>query len=115
MNTEHLRQETKPMEKETEEQTLERLTNFYRKYYGNGFEYKDIESLIDMSGLEATKNMMISFAKDYHSERIKQLVPSKEEIRDIARYYQNNSLYQDADYISYQEGFNKCIELLTKG
>ena len=101
------------MEKETEEQTLERLTNFYRKHYGNGFEYKDIESLIDLSGPEATKNMMIRFAKDYHSERIKQLVSSDAELIDKAYEYSVKQIISTSS--DFRCGANYILKLLTKG
>jgi hypothetical protein len=99
---------------ESEEETGNRLVNFYRKYYDNGFEYKDIESLIELSGPEATKDIMIRFAKDYHSERIKQLTPSKVGVIELSKDWIDITVHRDADPYSFIKGFEKAIELLTK-
>jgi hypothetical protein len=49
--------------KETPEETIERLFKLYSEYSG-GMAYKNIEQLIELSGSEGTKNLIISIAKD---------------------------------------------------
>jgi hypothetical protein len=87
------------MEKETEEQTYYRATILVSNIIGQKSE---------------PNRFKIELCKLYNQERIKQLVPSCEDILKLAIEYQDNSLYQDADYISFQQGFNAAIKLLTK-
>jgi hypothetical protein len=109
--------------KETPEETIERLFKLYSEYSG-GMAYKNIEQLIELSGSEGTKNLIISIAKDYHSERLKLSLPSEEEwkikaIEGWEKHPLNRSDYNGINPSAFVLGWQSCKEyilnLLTKG
>jgi hypothetical protein len=102
--------------KETPEETIERLFKLYSEYSG-GMAYKNIEQLIELSGSEGTKKLIISIAKDFHSERLKLSLPSEEEVikgfRKLCEKHQvefTPKMITDAGAL-----YSVFINLLTKG
>lgn len=95
--------------KETEEATLERLFKLYAEY-SSGMAYKNIEQLIELSGAEGTKKLICSIAKDYHTERMKSILPDEQEIEEMA--LRSTAIQYES---AYRQGFKDALELLTKG
>ena len=89
--------------------------------YSSGMAYKNIEQLIELSGAEGTKKLICSIAKDYHTERMKSILPSEQEINKKLQainklmfdYQYKTSFNTVFDNIS--EEIDELIELLTKG
>lgn len=95
--------------KETEEQTSKRVCDLIsEKHYNNSYR-----------NLTAQDKWILTFeiAKRYHQERLKQEVPSDEEIKE-KNYEVNKNCSQKAGQfreIGFELGAKYIIEVLTKG
>jgi len=95
---------------ETPEETLERIMQQWAEH-SQIMPYKSIIQLLNLQGAVRTKETIISIAKIYHAERLKQSLPSEQEIIDIA--LKTEYAYGESRYL-FIKGFKSAIELLTK-
>lgn len=98
--------------KETEEETLQRVKDeTSQKYYKN--DWLQFLCYINWEGASVPDEIINEIAKRYHSERLKQLIPTEEEskIEEGKRWIKATSFYENGiNPLAFNKGWGVCFK-----